>query len=268
MARRRRRRRRRVRLAWYEILAIVAFGCVFLVSAAMLINYFLTASREQSEFDDLSKLVHKPAASQSAASAGGEAGDTAAEEELDLDQLFELNPDTFGWVTIRNTRLDYPVMHTPAEPEKYLRKSFYGAYADSGVPFLEAQCTADSANLIIYGHNMKSGSMFHALEGYLDASYFAAHPTISLTTAGGETLYDVMAVLHFQVTADTIASYYAIPATAEQFEAYVDAVRGASVYDTHINAEWGTQLLTLSTCDNVTDDGRILVVARAQAAQS
>ena len=255
-----------MRLAWYEILAIAAFGCVFIISAAMLANYFLTASREQSEFDDLADLVHKPLVSQSGAS--GDAADSDdAEEELSLDQLFELNPDTFGWVSIRNTRLDYPVMHTPDDPEKYLRKSFYGAYADSGVPILEAQCSADSANLIIYGHNMKSGSMFHALEGYLDAAYFAAHPTISLTTAKGETLYDVMAVLHFQVTSDTLAAYYAIPATAEQFETYVGNVRAASVYDTHINAEWGTQLLTLSTCDNVTDDGRIVVVARAQSTQ-
>lgn len=258
-----RRRRRRSKFRWYEAVAFIALLVIFVVSAVMLGKYFLTAEKEQSEFDTLAELVYGPP-DQSGSGAAASESTAQEEQELSLDQLFALNSDTFGWISIPDTRLDYPVMHTPDDPEKYLRKSFYGAYADSGVPFLEAQCTADSSNLIIYGHNMKSGSMFHALEGYLDAAYYSAHPTISLTTAEGETLYDVMAVLHFQITAENISTYYAIPQTAEQFDAYVAGIRAAALYDLHTTASWGTRLLTLSTCDNITDDGRILVIARAK----
>ena len=231
----------------------------------MLGKYFFTAEKEQNEFDELAQLVTvQPAADSTAQSGSGT--EVQEERKLSVEELQAINPEAFGWISIPDTRLDYPVMHTPTDPEKYLRLSFYGAYADSGVPFLEAQCTASSSNLIIYGHNMKSGSMFHALEGYLDAAYFSAHPTITLTTAEKETKYNVIAVLHFKVNEETLAKYYAIPQTQEQFESYVAAVRADSVYPLNTPAEWGDQLLTLSTCDNVTDDGRILVIARAQSA--
>ena len=251
---------RRARLAWYETLAFAAFAGVFLISAFMLIQYFVGASREQGEFDQLAAAVRPSAAASSGAQPDGQEQTGGVE----LDALFEQNSDLFGWITIPDTAVDYPVMHTPDVPQKYLRRNFYGEYSLSGVPFLEATCTSDSSNLIVYGHNMKSGIMFHDLENYLDAAYCAAHPTISLTTAEGETLYDVVAALHFQVTEQTVAAYYAVPQTKEAFDAYVEALRAASAYEVYMDVEWGSQLLTLSTCDNITDDGRILVIARAQ----
>ena len=259
----RRRRRRRARLTWYEGVALTAFAGVFVISAVMLGKYFFTAEKEQNEFDELAQLVtvQQPADD---AQSGSEA-EEQTQTKLSVEELQAINPEAFGWINIPDTRLDYPVMHTPSDPQKYLRLSFYGAYADSGVPFLEAQCTATSSNLIIYGHNMKSGSMFHALEGYLDSSYFSAHPSITLTTADKETVYDVIAVLHFKVTDETLARYYVIQQTQEQFESYVATVRADSVYPLNTPAEWGDQLITLSTCDNVTDDGRILVIARSTA---
>ena len=83
-----------------------------------------------------------------------------------LQLLFEQNSDCIGWVYIPNTTLDYPVMHTPNDPQKYLRRSFEGKYSFSGVPFLDARCSTESDNLIIYGHNLKNDTMFSSLGGY------------------------------------------------------------------------------------------------------
>ncbi len=54
---------------------------------------------------------------------------------------------------------NYPVMHTPRNPQKYLRMNFYGEYSQSGVPFLDYRCSLDSGNLLICGHNMKNGRL-------------------------------------------------------------------------------------------------------------
>ena len=69
--------------------------------------------------------------------------------------LFAQNSDCIGWLCIPDTQLSYPVMHTPDNPQKYLRRSFYGEYSQSGVPFLDWRCGLQSDHLIVYGHNMK-----------------------------------------------------------------------------------------------------------------
>ena len=71
-----------------------------------------------------------------------------------------MNNDCFGWLSISGTNINYPVMHTPNNPQEYLHKNFYGEYSQNGVPFLDSRCAEDSSNLIVYGHNMNNGTMF------------------------------------------------------------------------------------------------------------
>lgn len=80
--------------------------------------------------------------------------------------VYEQNPDLFGWICIENTVLDYPVMHTTDDPEKYLRLSFEGETSTAGTPFLDAKCGIDSDNYIIYGHNMKNGTSSRRIGKY------------------------------------------------------------------------------------------------------
>ena len=86
-------------------------------------------------------------------------------------------------------------MHTPEEPKKYLRRSFYGKYSQSGVPFLDGRCSPDGGNLIIYGHNMKNGTMFADLKKYLNTDFLNAHRTVRLETADGVFLFTVTEAL-------------------------------------------------------------------------
>jgi sortase B len=61
-----------------------------------------------------------------------------------LTPLFEKNADCIGWVYIESTAVDYPVMRTPSEPQRYLRLNFDKEYSIAGVPFLKNKCTMDS----------------------------------------------------------------------------------------------------------------------------
>ena len=122
---------------------------VFVGSAGMLLNYFLTGMREQSSLEDLAKLKTE-------------------REDMKTDKgtvigkyvdLYEANSDIIGWITVEGTKIDYPVMQTQDDPEFYLRRNFQKEHATAGVPFMDASSDifVPTSNFLIYGHNMKNG---------------------------------------------------------------------------------------------------------------
>lgn len=181
-------------------------------------------------------------------------------------QLYQQNPDMVGWIKIEGTAIDYPVMHTPAAPEKYLHVNFEGAYSYPGVPFVDAACTMDSDNLLIYGHNMPNGTMFRSLMQYQQKNFWQNHPTIVFNTLYEEQEYEVLAAFYDRVyykTEDVFKFYQFIdPETEEEFDEGIAQFKEKALYDTGVNAEYGDRLITLVTCAYHTDHGRFVVVAR------
>ena len=157
-----------------------------------------------------------------------------AEQKRNLAPIMEQNSECIGWICIEGTAVDYPVMHTPGDPQKYLRKNFYGEYSVSGIPFLDYRCSIGSTNLIIYGHNMKNGTMFSDLKKYLDSTFRAEHSTIELETADGVRYFTVTEVIRTDIN-------------DKRYE--------------NIECEDGRQKLILSTCYGSAKTGRLLIVA-------
>lgn len=218
--------------------------------------------KEKDEFSDLAALVESPTTKPSTATAPEET--TALEESTeptaelrDLTELFAQNPDCIGWLCVPGTQIDYPVMYTPEEPQRYLRRSFYGEYSQSGVPFLDFRCD-ETSNLILYGHNMRNGTMFGGLTGYTDANFAAEHPMIELQTAAGLSLYTVFAVAAVQKT-DPWYDFIEAGSSAE-FEEQVENLLRKVCYTSGVIPAYGQQLLTLSTCYGGEND-RLIVVA-------
>lgn len=112
-----------------------------------------------------------------------------------ISELISMNSECFGWINISGTNINYPVMHTPSNPQKYLNKNFYGEYSFSGTPFMDSRCSADSTNLVIYGHHMNNGTMFADICNYTDYSYFTEHPIVVLETKDGAFAYSVFSVM-------------------------------------------------------------------------
>ena len=146
----------------------------------------------------------------------------------------EQNGDCVGWLYIEGTAVDYPVMHTPNQPQKYLRKNFHGEYSVSGVPFMDHRCSLDSTDLIIYGHNMRNGTMFADLKKYLDDDFLEGHRTIELETAEGLRYFTVIEVVKTDIYDER--------------------------YD-RLDMADGIQHLILSTCYGSSKSGRLLVIA-------
>ena len=220
------------------------FFCLLLSAAAVLsgVNIYSQLKEQQKEKEDfkaVAEIAELPMTEAPTESVTNAEAVTSAEPteqfatKYNIPALIAANTDCIGWLSIDGTNISYPVMHTPSDPQKYLRRSFYGQYSQSGVPFLDSRCSMNSDNLIIYGHNMKNGTMFSDLKKYLNTDFLNAHRTVSLETADGVFLFTVTEVLKTN--------------TADPW------------YD-RISCEDGRRLL-LSTCYGSGKDGRLLIIA-------
>lgn len=181
-------------------------------------------------------------------------------------QLYQQNPDFWGWISIADTKINYPVMHTPEDPEKYLYLDFSGNYSFPGTPFLDAQCGEDSDNLILYSHNMNNGTMFHDLLKYESSTFWKSHPVVCLDSLYETREYEVIAAFYdriYQQNETAFRFYQLIDAqNEEEFDQFVANLKKKSLYDTGVTAEYGDQLLTLVTCSAHMDNGRFVLVVR------
>ena len=125
--------------------------------------------------------------------------DYPAEYLAKFSDLYQINPDIQGWLSIDGTAFSYPVVQSnedTADNQYYLRRDFHGNASDHGVPFLDyrASIKRPSDNLVIYGHNMRDGQMFEELLNYKDLDYYRAHPVIRFDSVYEEAEYKVLAM--------------------------------------------------------------------------
>ena len=258
----------------FYILFFLLLG-VFCFSSWKVGSYLLGGAEQKQQFDQLSQLVQQNReaftpgkASESNADSQEETSPSeATEPEIfpEYAALLELNPDTAGWIRIDGTVIDYPVMHTPEDPEKYLHKNFEGEYSYAGVPFIDYRCTEDSDNLVIYGHNMADGTMFHTLPQYEKKDHWQSHPVIRFDSVYEEREYEVVAAFYDRIyyTHETDFKFYNFIDAADQaeYDNAVEQFKKKSLYDTGVTPEYGQQLITLVTCTYHVDNGRFVVVA-------
>lgn len=245
--------------------AMIFFGAVFLVSAGLLVKRFLDDRKTENEFASLQAMIDTTTDAQDPT------GESVNPNGAKFAALRDKNSDFIGWISIDGTNLDFPVMYAPTNKDFYLRHDFNKEYSIYGVPYLDEKTTlganAESDNLIIYGHNMKTGTIFGCLTGYKKADYYQQHPYIEFDTVYGDAQYEVFAAFAIDVVNDTSFVYNQyVDMDEESYNAYVEEVCHRSDVDTGIRPAYGEQLLTLSTCEYSTDNGRFVVVARRVAA--
>lgn len=223
---------------------ILIFFCLLLSAAAVLAgaNIYSELKERQKEKEDfaaVAEITELPMTKAPAESVTDAETETSAEPteqpaaERNIPALIAENADCIGWLSIDGTSISYPVMHTPPDPQKYLRRSFYGKNSQSGVPFLDGRCDLQNTNLIIYGHNMKNGTMFSNLKKYVNREFLNTHRTVKFETTDGVQTFIVTEALKTNTS-----------------DAWYD----------RIAAEEGRQLI-LSTCYGSGKDGRLLIIA-------
>ena len=257
------------------------FTVVFILSGGMLLRDLARSAREQAANEALVQRVEQEVSlgeGTSETSNGDSVGAEAPTPERNYQPLVQENSHLAAWLMIEGTEVDYPVMYTPDSPEYYLRRAFDGSYALSGSLFIGADCVPDGSNIIIYGHNMKDGSMFGSLDSYADEDYAREHQKIiyDLIQPDGSyerLTFEVMAAFYsriYSVDEKNVFRYYYSTdlSDSDAFQYYIEEAMSASLYDLGVTAEYGDRLLTLSTCSYHTEDGRFVVVAREEHSSS
>ena len=182
--------------------------------------------------------------------------------------FFATYKDAVAWLEIPDTGISYPVMWTPGDETKYLYLNYDGTKNQNGSLLLDTDSSLSpiTTNLIIHGHNMKSGAMFGNLMSYKDQTYYEQHKEMLLFTADGERKYEVIAAFRSKVylTTDKVFKYYKFfqANTEDEFNNFYNNIKKMSLYDTGVTAEFGDRFITLSTCTSYTDNGRFVVVAK------
>jgi len=183
-------------------------------------------------------------------------------------ELYEMNNDLAGWISIEGTNVNYPVMQTVFDEEYYLHRNFDKEEDKEGLPFVDyrADLKNRSTNIIIYGHNMKNGHMFHDLLEYEDEDFLNDHKYIRFDTVRQEAIYEITAVFRSKVmymTDDAFKFYNFIQADDEsELEDFLQTTGSMSLYPITAQAMLTDELITLSTCEYSEEDGRFVVVAR------
>ena len=190
-------------------------------------------------------------------------------------RLKEQNPDLVGWIRIPGTPVDYPVMWTPDEPEKYLRTDFEGKYSLSGLPFVSADCNVSPmpdekaySNTLIYGHHMQDGSMFAVLTEYENQDFYEKHKTIEFDriyddASYEEYEYEVISAFKTEIGKGFEYYRYADVEDVDRFSEYLENVETLNLLTYKRTVDNVSDLMTLSTCSYHVrgDKGRFVVVA-------
>lgn len=252
------------------IIGLMICVCVLIFSAYSIYEYLTEARQRGQEFADLAEIVEnmqdaKTGDENEKEEMQGQGGDESAMLS-EYAALYNQNDDVVGWISIEGTVINYPVMHTPENPDFYLKHNFEKEYSDYGVPYVAGNCQLNprSDNIIIYGHHMKNGTMFGVLTEYADKDFYEKHKIIRFDTLTEQGEYEIVAVFKTTVyDGNGFAFYEFVEAESEQdFQEYIEKCKELSLYDTGITAAYGDELITLSTCEYSSKNGRMVVVGK------
>jgi sortase B len=193
-------------------------------------------------------------------------------------RLHELNSDYVGFLQIDGTEIQYPVVQT-TDNDYYLNHAFDGQSSRAGTLFLDYRVKFDvcgpdnfrieknSDNIVVYGHEMKDAQMFGSLKKYKDNySWYSNHPIIQFDSLYKQYKYKIFAVCltdsNFE-RGDVFNYFNTFEfANSDEFYEYVNGCKRRSYVVNDVDVEYGDQLLTLSTCNQMFEDARLIVVAR------
>ncbi|MBQ4055146.1 MAG: class B sortase [Clostridia bacterium] len=255
--------------------------CILLIGVviALKIGYNRTIEKGEDEFEsalDSLKVftTDKPQTPMDSITAPADTtvSDTEPEETqpvtatLDFSALADINPDIYAWIEIEGTKVDYPVLQSPDNDDKYLNTAYDGSRYIGGAIFTQAGYNSNDFNdpvTLIYGHTMASGTLFGQLQKvYSSADGFASHGEIKIYLPDGTRYYDVFAAvpfenLHIMHNYDFTSEYW--------YENFFDRVFDVRSFGANFNEElrpqYGDRVIILSTCLNEDSSKRFLVMA-------
>ena len=223
----------------------IAAGLVALGALGVMVWTWWGYRQSARTFDEMQQQYTAPAES------------TSEEEgpallDVDFDALRQDWPDVVGWIQWPLMNIDFPIVHGRTNTQ-YLRTLPDGTWNNGGSIFLEANNEGIlDWHAIVYGHNMKDGSMFGQLKSYLEESFFlenGGEASFILYTPEGIWQYDVFSIEKVLSTDPGVYMVGYLP--GEDFTAFVQGMKDRSLYDMGVEVDGTKPVMTLSTCNTV-----------------
>ncbi len=168
--------------------------------------------------------------------------------DVNFDSLKKTNSDTVAWLFVGGTNVNYPVVQT-SDNDYYLNHSFDKTKNSGGWLFMDYRNSKDDygRNTIIYGHNMKNQTMFGTLKNLLSRSWYNTEDNriIKMSSEKYNTLWQIYSVYTLETTSDYIQTEFA---SDEEYQTFIDLVKGRSIADFNTTVTTSDKTLTLSTC--------------------
>ncbi len=238
---------------WIKWVLITAFATALCVGGITLVSYLIDGAQSGQLYVDTADTYYDVL------------GEPAQPDSVPVPQeddsaymdaykaLADINADAVGWVSIEGTDIDYPVVQAD-DNDYYHRRDINKKRSARGTIYMDWRCTAvGGSHLVLYGHNMKDGSMFGTLKAYQDAAYYALHPYITYNMMGYKTRWRIFSV---RMTDDTLLP---VSFSGDDLAVYAQQIKEQSQYDTDVDVSQPETILTLSTCTG--GNGRLLVSA-------
>lgn len=174
--------------------------------------------------------------------------------DIDFTALKEVNEDIVAWIVIEGTEVNYPVLLSEDNAD-YIRTTPEGKWATAGSIFLDCASTEDSINYIIYGHNMKDGSMFGVLKEYRSEAFYEEHPYVYILNEEEQVRYQIISVHETRFDSQNYYNTF----TESGYEEFLMNEKEISLYPTYSQIDTSKKVITLSTCINGNRSTRLVL---------
>lgn len=244
-----------------KIVSIAAF-IALIICAVNISRYYIDSYLNDRENKQLKTVYNNNVH----AASNSSSGDSNPVMLPNFDSLYQQNSDIKGWIVIPNTVINYPVVQT-SDNSYYLSNGFNKSSDKHGTLFLDYRDNINpmSQNLIIYGHEMKDGQMFHSIRNYAKVSFYNSSPVITFNTLYKNGKWKVFAAF----IANTLPKQgyvfnYLITNfnSPSDFTSFINEVKARSLIKTSVDVNPDDTLLTLSTCTYELPEARFVVMAR------
>lgn len=227
------------------LLVRILLIAVMLTSAGIIVSKLLDYRKGAKDYGEAAEIAQ---GGQASAELPPEETDAYAAmlAELDLAALREVNDEVVGWIAIPDTEVYYPILQT-SDNDYYLKHTWKKEKSSVGAVFMEYRDLPDFSGFhsMLYGHQMRDGSMFGGLHKYADEEYLREHPAIYIVTDAGVQKYDIFAA--YEVGVQEVVYQRNIEEKGLQQE-LIDFVTARAVGDAGAALDADSHILTLSTC--------------------
>ncbi|MBQ6930649.1 MAG: class B sortase [Clostridia bacterium] len=240
------------------LLLVAAILCCLGYIGVLVFQHF-TAQQSYGEIEDIAMIT--PQSNEQATKV--DSGDTAVgKSPIDLPALQEINSDVYAWIRIPGTYVDYPVAQSKVDDNYYLHRSIYKKYLFAGMIYTQSCNALDFSDpvTVVYGHNMRSTTMFTSLHYFEDPEFFDTHDVFYIYTADRVLTYHIVSAYKYDNRHIMNAFDFSDPEVLADYQEYVlNPVSTLRNVRKGVTLDENSKLVVLSTCMSNDKSSRFLV---------